>query len=44
MTRVYEGVELAHLFARGSGRVYEDLEFRRCFFRNTALSITKPPE
>jgi len=42
--RKFEGEEFVQWFDRDSGRLYSDLEFIKCRFESSGLSITRKPE
>jgi hypothetical protein len=43
MTSVYQGREFECFYDQDSGAVFSDIEFRRCHFVSSALSITRDP-
>lgn len=43
MTEIFRDREFASFVDRNSGRIFSDMEFRRCRFRSVAISITGNP-
>ena len=41
--RVFEKQEFHSFYDRDSGRIFEDLEFRKCYFEGSAISVTLDP-
>lgn len=44
MTKIYTNKEFSDFYDRNSGRLFQDLEFRKCRFISSSLSITRKPE
>ena len=44
MTRLFEGQEFECFYDRDSGRIFSDLEFRRCRFTSSRISMTRDPK
>jgi hypothetical protein len=43
MTKIFTNQEFQGFYDRNSGRVFQDLEFRKCRFVSSSLSITRNP-
>ena len=43
-TQVFEKQEFARFYDRDSGRTFSEIEFRKCSFLSSAISITRKPE
>ena len=43
-TQVFERQEFHSFYDRDSGRIISDLEFRKCYFQGSAISVTRKPE
>lgn len=44
MTGIFINQEFGNFYDRNSGRIFQDLEFRKCRFMSSALSITRNPK
>lgn len=44
MIKIYTNQVFSCFYDRSSGRVFEDLEFRRCRFESSSISITRNPK
>jgi len=44
MTKLFSNQEFSNFYDRNSGRIFKDLEFRKCRFISSSLSITRNPK
>lgn len=43
MTKAFSGQEFKNFYDRNSGRIFQDLEFMKCRFVSSSISITRNP-